>query len=336
MDPPAVKFSIKGSGLPKFQNFIDTGRRQEFSRDEISRPTSTFDFLLPERAPDNWKLILSCKISDRTWSLRLSFSKAAESIRYELIKFRVVAIGVRQLELESTSNVPFILKLRIPNAPGIGTLELVSRYEGFKVSAISKVIRASMLLQSGGQLDLFSLDLDHPIDTLYFQGGQGADVSPWEAMILDAGEVGAYFQTDFPMPREITENDAQALKLFLAMARGESLSIGDVTVAIRKCDKIAELLKEDATLQLGMRFSASALGPPPLLFGCRVIKGPLVLHSVAARLREPREFLRRFTVSGEDEDMPTRIMFDEIRAYRAIENDECCYIWPVEQAPEGN
>jgi hypothetical protein len=337
MDPPAVKFSIKEPGLAKFQNFIDTGRRQEFSPDEITRPTSTFDFLFPERAPDNWKVILSPKISNRIWSLRLSFFKAAESTRYELIKFRVVATGVRQLELESTSNLPFALRLRLPKAPGMqGHLELAPRYEGFKVSAISKAIRARMLLQSGGQLELYSLDLDRPIDTLDFQGGQGADVSPWEAMILAAGEVAAYFQTDFPMPREITEDDARALTLLLAIARGGSLSIGDVTVAIRKCEDIAELLKENATRQLGMRLPITALSPPPLLFGGRVIKEPLVLHSVAARLREPDEFLRRFAVSGEDEVMPIQIMFGEIRAYTARENDERCYLWAVEQAPEEN
>src|SRR5207249_3784421 len=58
IDPPGVNVTIKGSGVAKFEEFLRTGRRQDFSTEEVSNPTSTFDFILPAKEISEWKMVL--------------------------------------------------------------------------------------------------------------------------------------------------------------------------------------------------------------------------------------------------------------------------------------
>jgi hypothetical protein len=152
LDPPKVNFTLRGSGVAKFQDFLRTGRRQEFATDEVSNPSSTLDFLLPKAQVTEWRIVLApaAAVTRRTLDLRVTFASGSETVRYELVKFRVSAAGTEQVEIESISQLPFILSFVLPTLQEKeGSFSIQERFEGADLRSVGKALRAMTSLRSG-------------------------------------------------------------------------------------------------------------------------------------------------------------------------------------------
>jgi len=216
LDPPKVNFTIKGSGVAKFQEFLRTGKRQEFDTEEVSTPTSTLDFLLPQKQVTGWKVVLmpSPSVTKKTLSLRLTFSSSSEQVRYELVQFRISGAGTEQMEIESISPLPFVLSFALPFAEGKeGSFSVQERFEGADVRTVSKAIRAISLLRAGGTVELFALEVEKPLGTLSVTTSTTEQRERWEEVILDAARVSETYNVNLRVPTRITVDDLRALTL---------------------------------------------------------------------------------------------------------------------------
>ena len=154
LDPPKVNFTLKGSGLTKYQEFLRTGKRQEFETDEVLTPTSSLDFILPHKEVTGWKLILmpAAHLTSKTLSLRVTFSSGSEQVRYELVQFRISSAGSEEVEIESISPFPFVLSFTIPLIEGReGNFSVKEKFEGAGVQGVAKAIRAFSALRAAVQ-----------------------------------------------------------------------------------------------------------------------------------------------------------------------------------------
>jgi hypothetical protein len=297
LDPPQVNFTISGSGLAKFQDFLRTGRRQEFSTNEVSSPTSTFDFILPDRQISAWKLVLmpSPAATPKIVPLRVTFSDGTEEVRYELIQFRVSRIGTHELEIESISPVPFVLSFELPLRDARdGTFRIQERFEGADVRGVHKALRALSLLRPGGTIQLYALEIDKPIGTLGVTVPAEEGRQKWEEVIADAASVSELYNTDLRIPERISVDDLRSLGLLLAIAKGEELPFDGLNTKLIKSVEHEPVVSSAIGQRLRVLAHLPNLSPPLVVFGATVNTGPVSLLAAEGEIDNGREFMSRY------------------------------------------
>ncbi|MGE5111178.1 MAG: hypothetical protein ACM3JB_10000 [Acidobacteriaceae bacterium] len=335
LDPPKVHFSVKGTGVTKFQEFLRTGRRQELDSGEVSTPNTTFDFLLPPIDVNAWKLVLmpSPSITRRVISLRVAFSNSTERVVYELVKFHIVSAGTEQVEVESTSPLPFLLSFVLPTSAGReGTVAIRERFEGADVRAVSKALRAFSLLNRGGNIDLYSLDVEKALGRTELTLPKTADQHGWEQVILDATTISELFDVDLRVPTRITEDDVRNLDLLMAIQKNRELPFEALNAKLTKSaeHEAAVLNMGHESLRLLVQFPR--LQPAPVVFGTPVHTGPLALRADEANVEGLNDFLARYRAAQYGEGVPIRFLISGVRATRGA--DLGGHIFAQAQSPE--
>lgn len=333
LDPPKVNFTIKGSGVAKFQEFLRTGKRQEFGTEEVSTPSSTLDFLFPQKQASAWKLVLMPPSSGKrkTLSLRVTFSSGTEQVCYELVQFRISSAGTDQAEIESISPLPFVLSFALPLiGGGEGTFTVKDRFTGADVRAVSKAIRAVSLLRAGGTVELYALEVEKSLGTLSVTASMTEEREKWEDVILDAARICEIYKVDLRVPERITANDLRALALLLAIAQGEPLPFDGFNAQLVKSPENENTLPStiDQTLQIIAQFPQ--INPPPVVFGTAVNTGPISIHAARANIENPKDFLDRFENAKYGEGVPIRFNLEEGRAQLGADSIPHLYVKPAE------
>jgi hypothetical protein len=317
LDPPKINFSIKGSGVAKFQQFLRTGQRQEFETEEVSNPTSSFDFLLPPKDATAWKLVLtpSAAITRKSLDLRVTFASGAEQVRYELVKFRIAAAGTEQVQIESTSPLPFVLSFDLALVAGSeGNFNVQERFEGADVRAVAKAIRAMALLRTGGTVELFALEAEKTLGSLSVTKSAGHERQTWEAAVLDAAEVSEIYNVDLRLPATIKAGDLHAIAILAAIGKGESLPFESLSAGLVKTKEHEEAALSSAIQKMQVIAQFPRLDPPPTIFGTEVDTGPISILAKEAIVEGPDDFVSRYKNAAYGEGVPVKYLLKEVRA----------------------
>jgi hypothetical protein len=333
LDPPEVNFTIKGSGVAKFQEFLRTGKRQEFETDEVSTASSTLDFLLSEKQATGWKVVLMppASLAKKVFSLRVTFSNTSEQVRYELVQFRVSSAGTEQVEIESISPLPFVLYFSLPLVRGIeGSFTVQERFQGGDVQAVSKAIRAISLLRGGGNIELYALEVEKPLGTLSLTTTSAEQREKWEAMISDAARVSEIFNVDLRVPKRITNDDLRSLTILMAIGQGERLPFGGLNAELVKSAACENAVSSAIGKKLQLILQVSKLDPPPVLFGTAVNTGPISLIVSEASIDNEQEFMDRYKNAKYGDSVAARFDLKDVRAELGGPPAARVYIKPAE------
>jgi hypothetical protein len=333
LDPPGVNFTIKGSGVAKFQEFLRTGKRQEIGTEEVSTPNSTLDLLLPQKQVSGWKVVLmpSASVTKKMLSLRVTFSSGSEQVRYELVQFRISSAGTEQVEIESISPLPFVLSLALPLFEGReGNFSVQERFEGADVRAVSKAIRAMSLLRASGAVELYALELEKPLGNLSVTASSTEQREKWEEVILDAARVSEIYKVDFRLPTRISVDDLRALALLMAIAQGEQLPFDGFNAKLVKSAEYEDAVSSASGQKLQVIAQFPRVNPPPVVFGTAVDTGSISLHAAEANIDNPKDFLDRYKNAKYGEGVPVRFSLKEVRAQLGADSTPHVYIKPAE------
>lgn len=335
LDPPRIGFSVNEAGRTKLREFYRTGKPQQLGQGEIRKPRLPFAFALPGNVPQAWRVQLrpSQQITEREHLLRMKVFDSEEEVQYDLIKFRVLAAGIEQLELESSSNLPFTLALTLVlRAEGGGDFNYAERFLGYRLSECAKAIRMKNLLQRGATVALHSLELDAPLGVLVLNRQSTVDMDGFDRALLDMAEVAAFFGWNIPFNGKIDEDDLNLLILLLSIVRGTPIPIDYLTATIRKGEGTLELVRQSGSSQLELAVLVESMTTPLIFHGVSVTTGPLLFRTRDARFVEPEALMLRVTAAGEDDDIEVRFSVAEVYAERTTETIRNLYVRPVNAA----
>jgi Restriction endonuclease len=320
LDPPKMNFSVNLGGLKKVQEFFRTGKPQQLFAGEVTVPRSTFDFVFPDAKPKDWQLQLmpSAELAKRVLSWRVKASHTTEEVQYDLVKFQIIALGNEQVELESTSNLPFVLGLTLRAQPPMGgNFTYTERFQGFRVSAVAKALRLKYLLLRRAGIELFSLDQDVLVGTFGKGEDTTAEVPPDDRVILDMAAVASEFGWDVPYPERVGEEDLTQLAFLVLLLRGESLPISTFSGGMRKSPEMVDRVRQNANSDFEVRVCYPSVLFPPVFFGTAVKPEPVLFRSIDARIANPEDLLRRLEEAADGEEVLARFNVGEVHGYKA-------------------
>jgi hypothetical protein len=332
LDPPKIGFTVNAAGRAKLREFYRTGKPQQLGPSEMQNPTMPFSFVLPEAAQREWKVELrpSPEITGREHLLRVTVVGAEEQLQFDLMKFRVVSAGREEMELISTSNFPFTMRLRLPLRPDDGgDFNYDERFPGYRLSDCAKAIRLKYLLRKGASVELHSLEHDFPLGVLSVNGDAG-EMDGTDRALLDMAEVANFFGWTIPFSGKIDEEDLNWLILLLSIVRGTPMPIDSISATLRKSDGAADLIRRCANAQLEIAVFVESMAAPLIFQNASVVTGPLLFRSLEARFIDPEDLLQRVMNAADDEDIVIRFTVGEIYAERTNETIRNLYVRPIE------
>jgi hypothetical protein len=337
LDPPRVGFSVNAAGKAKLREFYRSGKVQQLGPGEMRNATVPFGFAIPEVPPQQWQVQLrpSQQITDREHLIRVRVSTADEQLQYDLIKFRVLSAGAEEMELESTSNLPFVLQLRLPLSPDArGDFNFSERLPGYGLSPCGRAIRLKHLLRKGAEVELHSLELDAPLGVLSVSGNTAAEMDGVDRALLDMAEVAEFFGWTIPFSGKIDDDDLNLLILLLSIVRGTPMPIDSITVTIRKSEGAADLIRTSGTSKLELVVFIEAMATPLLFQGAKVTTGPLLFRSLDAHFVDPETALEGILNASDDEDIEVQFSVGEIYAQRTTESIRNLYVRPLDRTED--
>lgn len=334
-DPPRIGFTVNAAGLAKLREFYRTGKPQQLGPSEMQNAKVPFGFALPEAPQQGWQVQLrpSQQITDREHLLRVKVSNDQEELQYDLIKFRVMSAGTEEMELQSISNLPFVLRLRLPLRPdGGGDFDYAERFLGYRLSECARAVRLKHLLRKGADVELHSLELDAPLGVLSVSSDAAAEMDGIDRAVLDMAEVAGYFGWTIPFSGKIDYDDLNLLILLLSIVRGTPMPIDSITMTIRKSEGATDLIRANGDSQLELAVFVESMSTPLIFHGAQVTTGPLLLRSRDARFIDPETVLQHVVNAAEDEDIEIRFSVGEIYAERTTETLRNLYVRPIDES----
>ncbi|MCU1272396.1 MAG: hypothetical protein JWN74_3690 [Acidobacteriaceae bacterium] len=116
-NPPRFSVGFTGSGIEKFETFLDTGAAQEFGVDELGPFTTNLPLLQasPVR-PQTLVVALSPAVTSRKHNVRVIFQKnEAEYVQYNVMEMNPVQVGRKEMTLAvSHARVPLRIQFVVP------------------------------------------------------------------------------------------------------------------------------------------------------------------------------------------------------------------------------
>ena len=162
-----------------------------------------------------------------------------------------MSAGLEEFELESVSNLPFLLRLKLPLRLDVGgDFNYAERFPGYPLSACARAIKLKYLLRKGADVELHSLDLDAPLGVLSVTGDAAVEMDGGDRALLDMAEVAMFFGWTIPFSGKIDEDDLNWLILLLSIVRGTPVPIDSITTTIRKSEGTADLIRQSGSSQL--------------------------------------------------------------------------------------
>ncbi len=291
-DPPQITFQVRGAGVTKFQEFVRTGRAQDFTSDELKALHT--DLTLPELQTNTIEsLHIGQSVRKRSLPVRVTFGTAAGGVVYDLVKFRFLRAGSDEVELISKSKYPFLLRVTLRQTNG--TFRIIDQWRGARFVAVKKYIDALAALKETNELELYNLEderricrariaVEVPIPSLQ---------PHFVELITEGARVAQAFCADLILPGRLSPADAETLAFFVGLLDGKLAGIGDFTVSFLKdgteerwINDIADGKRVDITLPhpgLTREFAGTAIHT-----------GPMDLQCGAVRFANPEETQRTY------------------------------------------
>jgi hypothetical protein len=140
-DPVGINLQFTKSGSLKFQDLIQTGKKQIWDKGEIRAFKSTMPLLSDMNfVPGSLGLSAQSIPDDRIIPLKLVFSRGNSSGTLEYVEFRRVRWGVEEVEIATVDGQPLGMKLVLPfdNSSSI-TATISTSLPGQNVKDVAKV-----------------------------------------------------------------------------------------------------------------------------------------------------------------------------------------------------
>jgi hypothetical protein len=308
LNPPSVTMTLDGEGAAKFRDHLDTGHPLELSPGELTAFSSDFDFLRPGDAGPvaEWKLsVRQSPESLKQYMFRLTFGDGDGSVTYDLVKFRTVAVGKKQVELRNTTKLPFSVRLVLDIANiGTGEMHLAETLQGCNGKEIERGEAALACMSRTGILDIYDLELGkrflkvHPADAC----------APWLPEIGQIAKamvaVESFYGVTLVWPPIVTPNDLSTLDRLNQLIAGIPVTLSDICINIVKTIQLPP-----AIIPTALNNGQFDLGYPSqggvTVFGVDVTPGPLRITTTSGRVVNQaayEEFLYRAPI-GQNIDL---------------------------------
>jgi hypothetical protein len=244
--PPTAQLVVQGDGVRKFREMLEFGSNLELTPGEISsfKTDLPFDELM-KIDPG----LIHMQASQDTSNvppvpLRVVFGQGGQAVTYDFVSFRVVRGGSREIELVSTTSLPFEMTVNFGQEEG--RVSFADRSRGMDVRALKKftdAIRALeathflefYLLEAGRRLRAMAVDIKAPD---HWSEG-------FESLVRDSALVSDEFNVDLQLPDRITERDLDGLMILKAIATGEPVQAGRSELEFTKTAENADSMAQE-------------------------------------------------------------------------------------------
>ena len=180
-------------------------------------------------------------------------------------------------------------------------------------------------------MEIYALDLDKLLGTVSFNVAPSESRLAYHRVVLDAAIVCDKYKVDLRIPKKIQENDLRAIEMLVAIANGAPMpasGFGGKLVKTKEHEgKVnPELLQQD----LSIAVQYERLEPKPVVFGVPVDTGPLILFGKKAQVREPSEFLQRYSQAKYGDAISIGFDVSEVRGQLGVSGRPALFVKPEE------
>lgn len=308
-NPPSFNVGIAGSGIAKFESFLDTGTAQEFEADEIG-PLLTTDFPLLKDfpiAPQKVTVSPSPALTERKRSVRVVFQKSdAERVQYNLMEMNPVRVGRKEMAFAvSSKRVPLRIEYVVPIPVTGGTsAQITIQYEGAKhdLRELKKSLDASDLLRPSGELRIFDLETDKPF---IVANVELPELNPkqirYRALIADLVNIADRFKVELEVPPKVSKADLESISVLKRYMENGTIEVSNISITLVKSVENKDSLPEQFASGKGFfRFTNQQHDSMPKIFGTPINTGPVAMDVEAEinNLVETLEAFRKARVGG--------------------------------------
>ena len=283
-NPPSFRLGVTGSGIAKFESFLDTGAAKEFNFGELG-PIAT-DFPLLKDAPITPQKMFvapSPALTNRTRSVRVVFQKSdAERIQYSLMEMNPVRVGRKEMEFSiSSKSVAFRIACVVP-IPATGSVQITIQPEDVRhdLRGLKKYLDALALLRPSGELHIFDLEMEKPFIIANVElGEEDQKQTRYRGLLSDLVNIADRFKVDFQVPPKISHEDIESIALLKRYMDNDTIELSDISVTLVKSEENKDSLPEQMAAGRGFfRFTNEQLSPIPKIFGTPINTGPVAMN----------------------------------------------------------
>jgi hypothetical protein len=292
-NPPRTRFTLQGEGATKFMEMMDTGRPFETEPGEIVTFSSDFDFLMPaDVAPvSEWRLsVQQDRAALKEYLFRLTFGRDADAVTYDLVKFRTVSAGQKEVQLRSTTKLPFAISLKISLVgDGGGSMQFSEQLAGFNAEEIDRGASAILAMIKAGELDIHDLETGKRFFRLYSDATAPEWISELPHIVRSMLKVNAFYGTRLVWPSSISEGDLTVLKELDNLVEGVPAPLESFRLTLTKAVQLPPAVIRDSVKSRSFRFCHSPQDAVAL-FGTSVRPAPLQITVSNGFVRNRRQF----------------------------------------------
>jgi hypothetical protein len=314
LNPLKATFSIKGTGVQKFEEFIKTGKAQDLVAGELLTFSSDLSFLLPAEhhlAPESLQMHIGpSPTAERVRvPLRVTFGRSDTAVVFDYIEFRVARVGSEEIELVSTADLPFQMAL-IFGPPNLsrGKVDFTYTFAGADIRAIRKFMDAIDALRADGYVELYNLETGSRLTHGEMSGGM---LEEWDTgfrrLVKDAVAVSEHYGVKLRY-RKPEIADFHTLEQLVGLIEGLSLPAVDVTLQLKKITETDSGVYDAMRNAAAYRLLAPRLEPTPVLFGVPVPTGPVVWDMPEAIVEDLDEAYQRISRAAVGEGFAVKLI----------------------------
>lgn len=316
LDPPKLRFRVKGEGLKKLQEAIQSGTRVELGSNEFSNVESGFDFLLPVgRGLQPRALVLEPRLrgQSRQVLLNLVLGTGDLSVLYDRVTFAVSRPEPQQLrnrvELASIDeDLPFRVTITI-SAPAQGSraqgsIAFDARLVGKEVRAVRKFVAAMMAVQESGHVGVW----DVQCGKLLFDGHVSLEPFSYAnasflGLLTDVCDIADTFKVEIRFPAEVTDDDLAGIGLLSALIKGREagLEVEGISCTIVKSGEREQAFLASLESEMMFQFQVDRIVPQPRIFGTDIDSGPCCIIAEHAVISDRDRVRREYMYANEGE-----------------------------------
>lgn len=256
LDPPKMTFRFEGSGASKLEDFIRTGREQFFSSPEVRLLQTDISFLELQSGCGGLKIGPSS--ASGVFSTRITFGRPDRVVVYDFMQFRVKRAGQEEVELVSTTKLPFLMSMVLRGDSA--TFNLVEQSTGASFLAVRKYLDAMVAMDEGREIEVYDIERGKRLFRANIEGDKRVPlVDPGISRLISLGaKVAEVFFPDLAVPDSVGKDDVETLVFLGGLLDGEVAGIDSVTTTMVKDDNWEKLTTD---LEQGHRVSLKLVHP---------------------------------------------------------------------------
>jgi hypothetical protein len=209
---------------------------------------------------------------------------------YDLVRFQTVRLGQKELELRSTTKLPFALTVLLDLAgKGSGTMQFTRDLAGCTADEVYRGATALIAMMRSGVFELYDLEASKQ----FLRSHLSSILPDWVSELVRVAEtavkVGRFYGLDLRWPASPTNDDLHVLRRLHELIAGVPVPLQSVHATITKIVQLPAAAIRETLKSPVFSFDYPAAGEVQL-FGASVLPGPLKLTIAGGRLRNQSTF----------------------------------------------